>query len=339
MSDARPPKVTIVVPCFNEEEVLPNSARKLGEILDGMVDRHVIDGASYILFVDDGSQDATWKIIEDLSRSQQRIYAGVKLSRNQGHQRALLAGLKTAQGDAVISIDADLQHDVSVIEEMIRNFTRGIDIVYGVRKDRKTDTRFKRLTGDGYYWLMKRLGVDIVPDHADFRLMSRRAIDALSRYTEVNIFLRALVRQLGFSSTIVTYDQFPRPAGCSKYSLRKMVSLAADGVTSFSMRPLRFITLAGFAISLVAFGFGFWALLLKIFSKTTVPGWTSIVAPLSFIGGLQLFALGIIGEYIGKIYLETKRRPLFEIETIVGPIAAARISGEPTLHVVEQVRM
>jgi glycosyltransferase involved in cell wall biosynthesis len=327
-NELSPPAVSIVVPCYNEQEVLRDSAEKLQYVLWRMIDVRLVSQESAIVFVDDGSRDDTWAIIEELCRSHS-VYRGVKLSRNQGHQRALLAGLRTAPGDALISIDADLQDDVGVIEVMVHKFTDGVDIIYGVRKGRQTDTTFKRVTALCYYRLMKWLGVDIIENHADFRLMSRRAVDALTKYSEVNIFLRALVRQLGFSSTVVTYDRLPRLAGESKYPIRKMASFALEGLTSFSMRPLRLIAIAGTVISFFAVGVGIWAIAEATLGNT-VPGWASIVAPLTFVGGLQLLSLGVIGEYVGKIYMETKRRPLFEVEKFVGFDPATRPAGLAT---------
>jgi hypothetical protein len=220
-------------------------------------------------------------------------------------------------GDAVVSLDADLQDDLGAIPRMVAELTAGCDIVYGVRATRDTDTAFKRGTARLYYGLLRRLGVEILPDHADFRLMSRRALDALGRYGEVNLFLRAIVPLLGFRTAVVTYDRGARFAGTSKYNLTRMAGLAIDGITSFSMRPLRLITVTGIITALLAFMVGLWALWLALFTNRAVPGWTSIVAPLAFIGGLQMLSMGVIGEYIGKIYLEAKRRPLFEIEEML----------------------
>lgn len=326
---AAAPVVNIVVPCYNEEEVLPETSKRLRALIERLVAAGLIDPASGIYFVDDGSKDATWALIEDLTVASRGVCHGIKLSRNQGHQSALLAGLRATPGDALVSIDADLQDDIEVIETMIRRFREGCDIVYGVRVCRATDTGFKRGTARGYYGLLRRLGVDIVPDHADFRLMSRRALQALTRYTEVNVFLRAIVPQLGFRSAVVTYDRAPRFAGVSKYPLGRMLSFALDGITSFSMQPLRLITITGLVVSLAAFGIGAWAIVAQVFFRDTVPGWASIVSPLSLIGGLQLLSLGVIGEYIGKIYLETKRRPHFEIETTTFVVGEERAFPPP----------
>lgn len=252
--------IGIVVPCYNEEEALPETARQLADLLDGLAARGVVAAKSAITFVDDGSRDATWALIAGLAEARPDRFRGVKLSRNRGHQSALLAGLLQAEGDAVISIDADLQDDIGVIETMIARFAEGCDIVYGVRQSRQTDTRFKRRTALAYYGLLRSLGVEIVPDHADFRLMSRRAIRALSRYSEVNLFVRAIVPQLGFTTASVYYSRRPRLQGELKYPVGKMLSLAVDGITSFSMRPLRIITVLGLLIAAFAAVLVLWAL-------------------------------------------------------------------------------
>ena len=308
--------LNLVVPCYNEEEVLPETTKRLAGLLDRMVQSGSVSGQSGIYYIDDGSRDRTWEIVSGLRAARPDRVHGIKLSRNCGHQAALLAGLRTVPGDILISIDADLQDDIDVIPAMVEEFTLGNDIVYGVRAGRKTDTFFKRHTARGYYRLLSTLGVNIVLDHADFRLMSRRALTALERYPEVNIFLRAMVPLLGFKTTSVYYDRSPRFAGVSKYPLGRMISLALDGITSFSMRPLRLIAYAGGIMSLLSFLIGAWALYVVLFTNRGVPGWASIVVPIAFVGGLQLASLGVIGEYIGKIYMEVKRRPLFEIEEI-----------------------
>jgi glycosyltransferase involved in cell wall biosynthesis len=306
--------LSVVVPCYNEEEVLRETAGQLSFLLDRMAADGLVSESSGIVFVDDGSRDGTWSIIADLHSFRPGRFHGLKLSRNQGHQRALLAGLQTAPGDAVVSIDADLQDDMGVIPDMIRKMHEGCDVVFGVRDSRATDTRFKRWSARSYYWLLGLLGVEIIPDHADFRLMSRRALDALGRYGEVNLFLRAIVPLLGFTSGHVKYNRAPRFAGESKYPLSKMIGLAINGVTSFSMRPLRVITIIGMAIAIMSFGLGFWAIAVALFTNRAVPGWASVIVPIAFVGGLQLLSMGVIGEYVGKIYLEVKRRPMFEIE-------------------------
>jgi glycosyltransferase involved in cell wall biosynthesis len=309
-----PPRLEIVVPCYNEEEALPETAVRLQSLLETMIGSDEVDDASSIIFVDDGSADRTWHLIEQLSAQPKSRCQGIKLAKNVGHQNALLAGLSSTTGDAAISIDADLQDDINVIRQMVGLLGSGCDVVYGVRDNRDTDSRFKRHTALWYYAALRLLGVEIVPNHADFRLLSRRALSALFKYTEVNLFLRAIIPLLGFQTAIVPYRREERKAGVSKYPLRRMISLALDGITSFSMRPLRFITLAGITISFAAFVVGAWALTLHVFYDNTVPGWATIVVGLGVIGGLQLLSIGVIGEYVGKIYLETKRRPHFEIE-------------------------
>ena len=311
------PVVNIVVPCYNEEEVLPESARQLCATIDAMVAEGLVDAASGIYFVDDGSRDRTWALIEALNAQRPNRFHGIKLTRNRGHQNALLAGLRHVPGDALVSIDADLQEDISAIPAMVRKYVEGHEVVYGVRAARDTDTVFKRQSAWLYYALLRHLGVEIVPDHADFRLLGRRALDALGRFSETNVFLRAIVPQLGFRSAQVFYERHARLAGESKYNLTRMIGLAINGVTSFSMTPLRFITVIGFVVAMAAFLVGLWAIGLAIFTSRAVPGWASVVAPLTFLGGLQLFSMGVIGEYIGKIYLEVKRRPLFEIERML----------------------
>lgn len=309
--------LSIVVPCYNEQEALPETARQLAGLLDGLAAKGVVADTSAIYFVDDGSRDRTWATIQALAAQRPDRFRGIKLSRNRGHQSALLAGLLRAPGDAVITIDADLQDDIGVIETMVERFKSGCDIVYGVRQSRETDTAFKRRTALAYYGLLRSLGVEIVPDHADFRLMSRRAIAALSRYSEVNLFIRAIIPQLGFKSAMVHYSRRPRMLGESKYPFSKMLNLAINGITSFSMRPLRVITVLGLVISFFAFLVSLWALEVAMLSDRAVPGWASILVPLALLGGLQLFSLGVIGEYVGKIYLEVKRRPLFEVEEVI----------------------
>jgi glycosyltransferase involved in cell wall biosynthesis len=326
--------LSIVVPCYNEEEVLPETAHRLGELFDDLISRQKISARSRVYFVDDGSRDRTWPLIESLSRSRHYI-AGIKLSRNRGHQNALLAGLFAAEGDAVISIDADLQDDLGAIYPMIEAFEAGNDIVFGVRRARSTDTLFKRVTAVTYYRLLRAMGVDLVLDHADYRLMSRRAVDALAGYGEVGLFVRGIIPQLGFRSTCVTYDRAERFAGVSKYPLGRMLALAWDGITSFSVVPLRIVTIAGGLISMVSFLIALWALGVRLLSTRAVPGWASIVLPITFLGGIQLLGMGIIGEYVGKIYLECKRRPRYFIEEILNggtgvalPVGASASQGD-----------
>lgn len=309
-------ELSIVVPCYNEESVLPETAKRLSELLEKLVASAAVDGTSRIYFVDDGSKDATWSLITALAARLPRI-KGIKLSRNCGHQLALLAGLLTVPGDAVISIDADLQDDLGAIEHMIDAHAKGSEIVFGVRRKRDTDTLLKRFTAEGYYRLLGVLGVEVVFNHADYRLMSRKALNALSAYEEVNVFLRGLIPQLGFRTSTVYYDRTERFAGESKYPLRKMLSLAWNGITSFSPTPLRIITGLGFIIAMVSLLLSIWALSVRLLGYYTVPGWASSVVAFYFLGGLQLFSIGLIGEYLAKIYLEVKRRPRFLIETTI----------------------
>ena len=282
-----------------------------------MFERGMISRESKIMFVNDGSKDKTWEIIEELHASNP-IYSGVKLSRNKGHQNALLAGLMTAKekADMTISLDADLQDDVDVIDQMVEKYYQGNDVVYGVRSARKTDTFFKKFTAQGFYKLMQAMGVEIVYNHADYRLMSKRAMEGLSQFKEVNLFLRGIVPLIGYKSDVVTYERHERFAGESKYPLKKMLAFATDGITSFSIKPIRLITTCGiliFAISLVMLLY----FLIVHFMGRTVAGWTSMIVSIWAIGGLQLLAIGIVGEYIGKIYLETKERPKYIIETVL----------------------
>jgi glycosyltransferase involved in cell wall biosynthesis len=285
----------------------------MGGILRDLQARGLVSAQCTVNFVDDGSRDATWRMIEQLAAADPLI-RGIKLSRNRGHQNALMAGLMTVEGDATISVDADLQDDLGAIEAMILKFRDGCEVVYGVRNRRDTDTFFKRFTAEGYYKVLAAVGVDVVFNHADYRLLGRAAIEALREYGEVNLFLRGIIPQLGFNSDIVLYDRQERFAGESKYPLGKMLSLAWNGLTSFSSKPLRWITIAGTVISFISFGIGTWALIIGLFSSRVLPGWASTVIPMYFMGGIQLLSLGIIGEYVSKIYLETKRRPRFIIE-------------------------
>lgn len=309
-------QLAIVVPCYNEQEVLPETNRRLLTLLSSMADKGLVGRDSGIYYVDDGSRDATWKIIEELARADGRVH-GVKLSRNRGHQTALLAGLMSAPGEAAVSIDADLQDDVQVIERMVEAFRAGHEVVYGVRASRATDTVFKRRTALAYYTLLKRMGVDLVHNHADFRLMGRRVVDALKEYDEVNLFLRGIVPLIGYRATTVEYDRAERFAGVSKYPLKRMVAFALEGVTSFSVVPLRAITVLGFFISMLSFAMIVYILYGVLVLKAVVPGWASTVAPVYFLGGIQLLALGVIGEYVAKTYMESKRRPRFFVEKTV----------------------
>ncbi|WP_297696896.1 glycosyltransferase family 2 protein [Phenylobacterium sp.] len=310
---AKPKRLTLVVPCFNEEAVLPETIARLIALLDELTARRLVSADSGVTFVDDGSRDATWDIIETAQADEPRI-GGIRLSGNRGHQHALLAGLLNAPGEVLISLDADLQDDLGAIPRMLEAHARGAAIVYGVRSRRRHDTVFKRQTARAYYWLLRRLGVDVVADHADFRLMSRQAVDALSGFTEVNLFLRGIVPLLGFPSEIVTYERNARFAGETKYPLSKMIALAANGVFSFSTVPLQWITIFGFVVALGSVGAGFWALGVRLFTARALPGWASTVIPMYFLGSVQLLAIGIIGGYVSRIYAETKRRPRFIIE-------------------------
>lgn len=309
-------KLYIVVPCYNEQEVLPETSKRLKNKMSDLIEKGIVDSESRIMFVDDGSRDQTWSLISELAK-EDAIFAGVKLSRNQGHQNALLAGLMTAKqyADCVISMDADLQDDIEAVDAFLQKFTDGNDVVYGVRSSRKTDSAFKRITAQGFYKFMKLLGVDIVYNHADYRLMSKRALDALEEFTEANLFLRGIVPLVGFKWDIVEYERHERFAGKSKYPLKKMLAFAFDGITSFSVRPIRLITGCGFLIFLASL-ISLVVLLIMKLAGQTVQGWTTLMASIWLIGGIQLLSLGVIGEYIGKIYKETKRRPHYIIETI-----------------------
>ncbi len=307
----------LVVPCYNEQEVLPETSMRLLAVLDGMIQNKLANEDSRILFVDDGSRDITWSLISRLAEENKQIM-GVKLSRNRGHQNALLAGLMTAKqfADVTISLDADLQDDLGVLPDFMKNYYDGCDIVFGVRKDRSTDTAFKRGTAQSFYKLLKAFGVEVVFNHADYRLMSRRALDALEEFDEVNLFLRGIVMQIGFKTATVEYDRGERFAGESKYPLSKMLQLAFDGITSFSIKPIRMITTLGMLIFLVSIAILIYSLVENALGNT-VAGWTSTVISVWILGGLQLFAIGIVGEYVGKVYMETKKRPKYIIEKIV----------------------
>ena len=303
----------IVVPCCNEEEVLETTAEKLGGKLRSLIKSGAVSEKSRIVFVDDGSKDRTWEMIASF-HNKDKSFGGIKLSRNKGHQNALLAGLLTVKDrcDAVISLDADLQDDIDAMDKMVAKFkNEKCDIVYGVRSSRDTDTFFKRHTAQGFYKLLSKMGVEMTYNHADYRLMSRRAIDALSEFGEVNLFLRGIVPMIGYKSDIVTYERRERAAGESKYPLRKMIAFALEGITSFSVKPIRFITIFTVSILMLIY------FLIRHFTGGTIPGWTSLAVSLWAIGGLQLLAIGVIGEYIGKIYLETKQRPKYFVETFL----------------------
>ncbi|WP_062109689.1 glycosyltransferase family 2 protein [Bacillus niameyensis] len=308
------PKLTIVVPCYNEEEVFTTTYEKLREVLLELMDENLIDVKSHLMFVDDGSKDSTWDQIAT-AYEQDTCVIGVKLSRNFGHQRALLAGLEEAEkiSDCVISIDADLQDDIRVIKDFVLKYSEGYDVVYGVRDSRETDTFFKRSTALGFYRLMEKMGLPLVNNHADYRLLSKRALSTLLQFKEKNLFLRGMVPLVGFKSTQVYYDRKERFAGESKYPLAKMISFALDGITSFSVKPIRLISVIGLLSALVSLIAGIWALVEKFMSEP-VSGWASLMISIWFIGGLMLMSIGLIGEYIGKIYEEVKDRPRFIIE-------------------------
>lgn len=305
----------LVIPCYNEQEVIETTAGKLHDKMKELCSRNVISDESRILFVDDGSSDNTWNIISRLHK-ENKIFSALKLSRNKGHQNALLAGLMTAKNkcDAAISLDADLQDDINAIDEMCDKFkNENCDIVYGVRSARDKDTFFKKHTAESYYKMLSKIGVEVTYNHADYRLMSRRAIEALESFKEVNLFLRGIVPMIGFKSDKVYYERQERTAGESKYPLKKMISFALEGITSLSIKPIRFITALGIGIFMVSIIMLIYFLVIH-FMKGVVQGWTTIVVSVWAIGGLQLLSIGIIGEYIGKIYLETKQRPKYIID-------------------------
>jgi glycosyltransferase involved in cell wall biosynthesis len=301
-----------VVPCRNEEQVLPETASRLAALLGRMTQDGAIAEPS-IFFVDDGSADGTWRVIERLAIEDGRIH-GLKLSRNFGQQSAILAGYLAAPGDALISIDADLQDDIAAIEEMVRAYASGAEVVYGIRSSRKTDSFFKRTTAEGYYRLLHAMGVELKFNHADFRLLSRRVVEELRSCKESNLLLRGLIPQLGFPSALVYYERHERFAGETKYPISKMISLAVSGITSFTAIPLKIITVLGMLISLFSFGLAAWALFAKFFTSAAIPGWASIVIPLYMLGGIQLLCLGVIGQYLARMYTEAKARPRFIVE-------------------------
>lgn len=309
--------VYLVVPCYNEEAVLPETVKQLTRKLRSMIDGGRADDDSRFLLVDDGSKDKTWELISGYCQ-ENPLCAGLKLAHNRGHQHALLAGLMTAKEvcDCAISLDADLQDDIQVLDEFVDKFHDGCDVVYGVRNKRDTDSAFKRSTARGFYKVMKALGVDVVYDHADYRLMSRRALEALSEYREVNLFLRGIVPLIGYRSDYVYYDRHERFAGESKYPLKKMISFALDGITSFSVKPLKLISNLGILISLLSI-LGLLYALISFFFGFTVPGWTAIVCSIWLLGGIQLLCIGVVGGYIGKIYSEVKARPRFRVEELL----------------------
>jgi glycosyltransferase involved in cell wall biosynthesis len=310
--------LSVVVPCYNEQDVLPETASRMLALLERLMAANKISCQSRIYFVDDGSRDRTWEIVQSLVQRDLQVI-GIRLSRNRGHQNALLAGLFTAEGDVVVSIDADLQDDINAIEEMVDRYLEGCDVVYGVRKRRKTDTFLKRFTAESFYKLIALLGAQTVFNHADYRLLSRRAIEALKDYREVNLFLRGIIPLIGYRSAVVHYDRDARFAGESKYSVRKMIGLALDAVTSFSVVPLRFISFLGFVVFLLSAVMSGYVLWIRFFTNIAVPGWASTLLPVYFLGGVQILCLGVIGEYLGKLYSESKARPRFLIEEIAQP--------------------
>ncbi|MDR0963002.1 MAG: glycosyltransferase family 2 protein [Clostridium sp.] len=319
----RPNRLAIVVPCYNEEEVFPMAAPALRAVLDDLISKEKIAHDSYILFVNDGSKDATWALIETEHERFPKQVCGLKLAGNVGHQFALTAGLLSAvdTADILVSIDADLQDDVAVIEEMIDHYHEGDDIVYGVRRERKTDTFFKRVSALTFYKLMAAMGVKTIYNHADFRLMSRRAVEHFAKYQETNLFLRGMIPLIGYTTSQVLYDRKQRAAGVSKYPLKKMIALAFNGISSFSIKPISLIIWIGLLFILFSVAAAVYALV-SYFNARVVPGWTSLILSVWFLGGMQLLAIGLVGQYIGKIYIEVKRRPRYNIEK--------KLFGEPT---------
>ena len=311
------PVLYVVVPCYNEEEVLPETAKRLKAKMEALMEAGKISDKSKVMLVNDGSKDRTWPMIEELHQSDS-IFSGVNLSRNRGHQNALLAGLMTAKDrcDMTISMDADLQDDIDAVDAMVDKYLEGCDIVYGVRSSRKKDTFFKRFTAEAFYRLMNFMGAETVFNHADYRLLSRRALEGLAEFKEVNLFLRGIVPMIGYTSATVEYERGERFAGESKYPLKKMLAFAMEGITSLSVKPIRYITLLGVLVFLVSI-----IMLIVFIAKwalgLTVAGWASVICSVWAIGGLILLALGVIGEYIGKIYLETKERPRFLIREVL----------------------
>ena len=308
------PTVYFVIPCYNEEQVLPETVKRLTEKLQSMEAQGLAGAGSRMLLVDDGSKDKTWELISRFNKENPYV-EGVKLSHNRGHQNALLCGLMTAKDrcDCAISLDADLQDDIDALDQFVQKYLEGCDVVYGVRNKRDTDTWFKRTTAEGFYKVMQLLGVDVVFNHADYRLMSKRALEALSEYKEVNLFLRGIVPLIGYRSDYVYYDRHERFAGESKYPLKKMLSFALDGITSFSVKPLKLISNLGILISVLSI-LGLLYALISYFAGWAVAGWTAIVCSIWLLGGLQMLCLGVVGGYIGKIYSEVKARPRYRVE-------------------------
>ena len=308
------PVLYVVIPCYNEEEVLEETTKQLKKKMEDLVNQNKISSKSKVMYVNDGSKDKTWDMIQKIHKKE-KYFTGISLSRNKGHQNALLGGLMTAKNyaDVVISMDADLQDDMNAMDEMIEKYENGCDIVYGVRSARKKDSFFKRVTAEGFYKFMKLLGVDCVYNHADYRLTSKRVLENLSQFQEVNLFLRGIFPLIGYQSDIVYYERNERFAGKSKYPLKKMLNFAWDGITSFSVKPLRFVMSLGFLILITSIAIMIYSFIRKI-TGNTVDGWTFLIISIWFIGGLQMISVGIIGEYIGKIYSETKKRPRYIVE-------------------------
>lgn len=323
------PRLTVIVPCYNEIECLEETASVLRALLASLAAERQIATESSICFVDDGSRDETWTMIARLANDHPEI-TGLKLSRNFGHQGAVLAGMLESSGDALVTIDADLQDDEGAIRDMIALYLNGYDVVLGVRKDRSADTWAKRFFAESYYRLLRAMGVRTVFNHADYRLMSRKAVEALRDFPEANLFLRGIINLIGFESTTVEYVRRERSKGTSKYPIRKMLSLAWEGITSFSVVPMRLVSMIGLAVALVSALVTLWAVYVRL-TGSYVPGWASTVVPMYFLGGVQILCLGIIGEYVGKIYLETKRRPRYLVDQLVGAqrerYAAKRVAG------------
>ncbi len=321
-------KLYLVIPCYNEEEVLPETSRRLKEKINSLIEKGKIDKESRIVFVNDGSKDKTWELIEALHK-QDAVFSGINLSRNRGHQNALLAGLMTVKehADMVISMDADLQDDIDAVDEMVDKYLSGIDIVYGVRSSRQKDTFFKKVTAEGFYRLMNAMGANTVFNHADYRLMSKRALNGLAEFKEVNLFLRGIVPMIGYSCDVVYYERGERFAGESKYPLGKMLAFAIEGITSLSTKPIRMITGLGFFIFFVSIIMLIYSLV-RHFMGATIVGWTTLMVSVWAIGGLILLSLGVVGEYIGKIYLETKARPRFIVEQFLNEDKSGKACDE-----------
>lgn len=316
--ETKQPRLVVIVPCYNEQEVLPRTAPQFISVLQGLMDNGLVRSDSFLLFVDDGSRDETWKIISELSTAHMCV-AGISQSRNRGHQYAIWTGLMEVRGkcDITITVDCDGQDDLSAMEEMVRAYHAGNEIVYGVRSSRKTDAFFKRTTAQTFYRFLSWMGAEVVYNHADYRLIGRQALEALSEFHEVNLFIRGLIPLVGFKSSVVEYERAERIAGDSHYPLRKMMGLAIDGVTSLSVKPLRMVTIIGFCVSMLSFVGIAWAVLMVVLGHV-VSGWASMTCIICFVSGVQMMGIGVIGEYVGKIYLETKARPKSVISARVG---------------------